>query len=100
MLLPLSYLGSSTGEASRRPLAEGSLHILLILNYYRTCISVDYVKDKSDNSSSKALLKEETYFAENPFCKALENARDIECMTICIADLFCLIEDLVIFSNA
>ncbi|KAL8481656.1 hypothetical protein ACS0TY_027966 [Phlomoides rotata] len=78
MLLPFSYLGSSAGEASKRPLAEGSLHVLLILSYYRKCISVNYVKDKSHHSSSEALLKEETYFSENPFCKALENAQDIE----------------------
>ncbi|KAK6117208.1 hypothetical protein DH2020_049087 [Rehmannia glutinosa] len=40
--------------------------------------AVDYVKYKSDNNSSEALLKEETYFSENPFRKALENAQDIE----------------------
>ncbi|KAK6130247.1 hypothetical protein DH2020_036057 [Rehmannia glutinosa] len=39
--------------------------------------AVEYVKYKSDNNSSEALLKEETYFSENPF-KALENAQDIE----------------------
>lgn len=87
MLLPFSYLGSSAGEASRRPLAEGSLHVVLILNYYRKCISVDYVKDNIRNSSSEALLKEETYFSENPFCKALESARDIECMIIFKTDI-------------
>ncbi|KAI3469624.1 hypothetical protein Pfo_026287 [Paulownia fortunei] len=77
MLLPFNYLVSSTGEASRSPLAEGSLNVLLILSYYHKCISVDYVKE-IDNSSSVSLPKEETYFSENPFCKALENARDIE----------------------
>ncbi|KAK4381769.1 Dymeclin [Sesamum angolense] len=51
MLLPLSYIVSST---------------------------VDYVKDKSDDGSFEPLQKEETYFAENPFRKAVENARDIE----------------------
>ncbi|KAK6130182.1 hypothetical protein DH2020_036098 [Rehmannia glutinosa] len=78
MFLPFNYLVSSTGEASRSPLAEGSLNVLLILSYYHKCISVDYVKYKSDNNSSEALLKEETYFSENPFRKALENAQDIE----------------------
>ncbi|KAL6548364.1 hypothetical protein OROGR_008785 [Orobanche gracilis] len=78
MLLPFSYLVSSTGEASRSPLAEGSLHVLLILSYYRKCSSVNYVKYKSDNSSSESLLKEEIYFSENPFRKALENTQDIE----------------------
>ncbi|KAG8370268.1 hypothetical protein BUALT_Bualt14G0099200 [Buddleja alternifolia] len=78
VLLPFSYLVSSTGEASRSAIAEGSLNVLLILSYYRKCISVDYVKDKSDNSGSESLLKEETFFSENPFCKAVENVRDIE----------------------
>ncbi|KAL0376655.1 UNVERIFIED_CONTAM: Dymeclin [Sesamum calycinum] len=40
--------------------------------------AVDYVKDKSDDGSFEPLQKEETYFAENPFRKAVENARDIE----------------------
>ncbi|KAH6821680.1 dyggve-melchior-clausen syndrome protein [Perilla frutescens var. hirtella] len=78
VLLPFNYLVSSTGEASRSSLAEGSLHVLLILSYYRKCISVDYVKDENLNSSSVSLRKEETYFSENPFCKALENALDVE----------------------
>lgn len=78
VLLPLNYLVSSIGEASRSSIAEGSLHVLLILSFYRKCISVDYVKDKSLNSSSESLPKEETYFSENPFCKALENALDVE----------------------
>ncbi|XP_020547879.1 dymeclin isoform X3 [Sesamum indicum] len=78
MLLPFNYLVSSTGEASRSPLAENSLNVLLILCHYHKCISVDYVKDKSQNSSSQSLPKEETYFSENPFCRAVENVRDIE----------------------
>ncbi|KAL0348902.1 UNVERIFIED_CONTAM: Dymeclin [Sesamum angustifolium] len=78
MLLPFSYIVSSTGEASRSPLAEGSLNILLVLIYHHKCLSVDYVKDKSDDGSFEPLQKEETYFAENPFRKAVENARDIE----------------------
>ncbi|KAK4434054.1 Dymeclin [Sesamum alatum] len=78
MLLPFNYLVSSTGEASRSPLAENSLNVLLILCHYHKCISVDNVKDKSHNSSSESLPKEETYFSENPFCRAIENVRDIE----------------------
>ncbi|KAL0287290.1 UNVERIFIED_CONTAM: Dymeclin [Sesamum calycinum] len=78
MLLPFNYLVSSTGEASRSPLAENSLNVLLILCHYHKCISVDNVKDKSHNSSSESLPKEETYFSENPFCRAVENVRDIE----------------------
>lgn len=78
VLFPFNYLVSSTGEASRSSLAEGSLHVLLILSYYRKCISVDYVKDNSLNSNSESLPNEETYFSENPFCKALENGLDVE----------------------
>ncbi|PIN06670.1 Proteins containing regions of low-complexity [Handroanthus impetiginosus] len=78
MLLPFNYLVSSTGEASRSPLAESSINVLLVLCHYHKCISVDYVKDKSDNSSSESLPKDETYFLENPFCKAVENVRDTE----------------------
>ncbi|XP_042038260.1 dymeclin-like isoform X1 [Salvia splendens] len=78
VLFPINYLVSSTGEASRRLLAEDSLHVLLILCYYRKCVSVDYSKDNSLNNSSESLLKEETYFSENPFCKALQNVMDVE----------------------
>ncbi|KAK4383343.1 Dymeclin [Sesamum angolense] len=78
MLLPFNYLVSSAGEASRSPLAENSLNVLLILCHYHKSISVDNVKDKSHNSSSESLPKEETYFSENPFCRAVENVRDIE----------------------
>ncbi|KAL1543304.1 dymeclin-like [Salvia divinorum] len=74
VLFPISYLVSSTGETSRRSLAEDSLHVLLILSYYRKCVSVDYAKD----NSSESLQKEETYFSENPFCKALQNVMDVE----------------------
>lgn len=48
---------------------------------------MDYAKDKSFNSSSESLQKEETYFSENPFCKALQNVMDVECMILCIPDL-------------
>ncbi|KAL2469817.1 Dymeclin [Abeliophyllum distichum] len=78
MLLPFNYLVSSTGEASRSSLAENSLNILLILIHYHKCVAVDYVKDKTDNSTSDPLPKEESFFLENPFCKAVENARDIQ----------------------
>ncbi|KAK6122694.1 hypothetical protein DH2020_043563 [Rehmannia glutinosa] len=91
MLLPFNYLASSTGEASRSRLAESSLNVLLILSHYHR-ISVDYVKDKSDNGSSESLAKEETYFSENPFCKAVENVRDIDCMILYITR-FCYFLD-------
>lgn len=79
VLLPFNYLVNSSGEASRSSLADSSLNILLTLIHYRKCVLVESVKDRSDDSAtSDYILKEETYFSENPYCKALENARDIE----------------------
>ncbi|GFY85032.1 hypothetical protein Acr_03g0018060 [Actinidia rufa] len=78
VLLPFSYFVNSSGEATRSPLAYSSLHVLLILIHYRKCVLAT-VKDRSDDSAtSDLLLRESTYFSQNPFCKALENARDIE----------------------
>ncbi|KAI8011796.1 hypothetical protein LOK49_LG06G02871 [Camellia lanceoleosa] len=58
---------------------HGSLHLLLILIYYRKCVMEETLKDKSDDSAtSDFLLKENTYFSESSYCKALENVRDIE----------------------
>lgn len=82
MLLPLNFLVGSTDEAFRRPLPECSLNVLLVLVHYRKFNCMDYVVDKTDNSTSESLRKEETYFSENPFCKAVENARDIQCMIL------------------
>lgn len=77
VLLPFNLFVGSTGEATRSPLAENSLNVLLILIHYRKCIGMDCVKDRGDHSS-ESLPKEDAYFSENPYCKALENARDIE----------------------
>ena len=79
MLLPLSYFVSSSAEASRSQLADSSINILLILIHYRKCILVESVKNSVAGVTSESLLKEETYFAENRYCKALENVRDVEC---------------------
>ncbi|KAI8024466.1 Dymeclin [Camellia lanceoleosa] len=79
VLSPFNFFISSSGEATRRPLADSSLHVLLILIYYRKCVMKETLKDKSDDSAtSDFLLKENTYFSENSDCKALENVRDIE----------------------
>ncbi|KAK6780924.1 hypothetical protein RDI58_023108 [Solanum bulbocastanum] len=77
VLLPLNFFASSSNEASRSPLADNSLNILLILVHYRKSLGMDHFKDKIDYSSPDSLPKEESFF-ENPYCKALENARDIE----------------------
>lgn len=80
MLLPLNYLVNPSGGASRSPLADISLSVLLALIHYRKCVLVESVKDRSDEiATSQHVLKEETYFSANPYCKALENAKDIKC---------------------
>lgn len=78
VLLPLSYFVNSSVEASRSQLADSSINILLILIHYRKCILVESVKSSNASVTSESLLKDETYFAENPYCKALENVRDVE----------------------
>lgn len=77
VLLPFSFFVSSSGEATRNPLVYNSLHVLLILIHYRKCV-LETVKDRSDDSAS-SLPKENSYFSENPYCKALENAKDVDC---------------------
>lgn len=61
-------------------MADCSLHVLLILNYYHKCIvGEESITDRSDDSAtSDSRSKVNTYFSDNPYCKALENARDIE----------------------
>ncbi|KAA8548686.1 hypothetical protein F0562_000370 [Nyssa sinensis] len=79
VLLPFNYFVNTSGVASRSPLADSSLHVLLILIHYHKCVLMEPVKDGSDDSGiSDSIPKENTYFSENPYCKALENAKDIE----------------------
>ncbi|KAK6914000.1 hypothetical protein RJ641_021321 [Dillenia turbinata] len=80
VLLPIKYLVSSSGDGSRSPLAESSLHVLLILIHYRKCLECDELENgrSNDSATSDSLLKVNTHFSENPYRKALENARDIE----------------------
>ncbi|EPS63352.1 hypothetical protein M569_11433, partial [Genlisea aurea] len=76
--LPFNYLVNSTGEGSRSRLAEASLNVLLVLINYRKRIFEDYDKNKLESDITEPFKKEETYFSENPFSKALDNARDTE----------------------
>ncbi|CAL1411269.1 unnamed protein product [Linum trigynum] len=77
VLLPFNYLVSSSGQGVRNPLAECSLHVLLILNYYRKCnLADESITDRSDDSGTSDSLSKS--FVENPYCKALENMRDID----------------------
>ncbi|XP_043692031.1 dymeclin-like isoform X2 [Telopea speciosissima] len=80
VLFPFSYFVSSSGEGSRSPLAENSLFGLLILIHYRKCNVVDesFLDKSEDDATMDYLLKDGSNFSENPYCKALENARDIE----------------------
>lgn len=81
VLLPLNYLVNSSGEGSRSPLAECSLHVLLVLIHYRKCVDGDvFIVDGSDDhAASDSSLKRNTCFSQNPYCRALENATDVEC---------------------
>ncbi|PON79978.1 Dymeclin [Parasponia andersonii] len=80
VLLPFNYLLSSSGEGSRSPLADCSLHVLLILIHYRKCVvENEFITDQSDDTAaSDSNLKQNTCFSDNPFCKALVNATDVE----------------------
>lgn len=80
VLLPLTYFADSAKEASRSPLAESSLNILILLIHYRKCVLLNHGKDTSDGTAtSDSSLKEDTYISENPYCKALGSAKDVEC---------------------
>ncbi|WCJ23861.1 hypothetical protein M5689_005863 [Euphorbia peplus] len=80
VLLPFNYLVSSNGDSIRNSLADCSLHILLILNYYHKCVVVDeqITERSNDSATSNSLTKADVYFSDNPYCKALGNTRDIE----------------------
>lgn len=79
VLLPLTYFTDSAKEASRSPLAESSLNILILLIHYRKCVLLNHGKDTSDGTAtSDSSLKEDTYISENPYCKALGSAKDVE----------------------
>ncbi|XP_023540622.1 dymeclin-like [Cucurbita pepo subsp. pepo] len=78
VLMPFNYLVSSTAQGSRSPLADCSLHVLLVLIHYRKCIVSNGSVASGDSISSDSLLKENSTFYDNPYCKALENASDVE----------------------
>ncbi|KAF3957893.1 hypothetical protein CMV_017140 [Castanea mollissima] len=80
VLLPFSYLVSSSGGGSRNPLSDCSLLVLLVLIHFHKCVvNNESMTDRSiDSATSDSLLKENTYFSDNPYCKALQNATDFE----------------------
>ncbi|CAN7038872.1 unnamed protein product [Brassica oleracea var. botrytis] len=80
VLLPLNYLVNNSGDGSKHPLAEFSLHVLLILtNYHKPIMSDESLTDKSDDSAtSESVSKGHAFSSGNIFSKALANARDVE----------------------
>ncbi|CAI8604607.1 unnamed protein product [Vicia faba] len=80
VLLPFSYLVSSSGEGSRNAIADSSLDVLLVLIHYHKCaLSEAYSAiENKKSSASDVLLKENPHFSDNPYCKALEHAIDCE----------------------
>ncbi|KAI3847017.1 hypothetical protein MKW92_029432 [Papaver armeniacum] len=80
VLLPFSYFNSSSVQGSRNPLADNSLLVLLVLTHYRRCVmmSESITSNNDVNVESDTVMKETSYFIDNPYCKALQSARDIE----------------------
>uniref|UniRef100_M4DFM1 Dymeclin n=1 Tax=Brassica campestris TaxID=3711 RepID=M4DFM1_BRACM len=80
VLLPLNYLVNNSGDGSKHPLAEFSLHVLLILtNYHKPIMSDEFLTDKSyDSATSESISKGHAFSSGNIFSKALANARDVE----------------------
>ncbi|KRG94388.1 hypothetical protein GLYMA_19G081300v4, partial [Glycine max] len=80
VLFPFSYLINSSSEGSRNPIADSSLQVLLVLIHYHKClVSEGYSVLKNQvSASSDSLPKENTYFSNNPYCRALERATDCE----------------------
>lgn len=93
MLLPFNFLVSSSGEGSRSLLADCSLHVLLILSHYRKCVAGNEpITDISnDTTASDSLLKGSTQFSDNPYCKALEHATDVECKMLSCLYLYLIL---------
>ncbi|PAN28238.1 hypothetical protein PAHAL_5G139500 [Panicum hallii] len=82
VLLPyytFNYLVSSTPEGATSQLADNSLLVLLVMIHYRKCISTnDSIPSNNTYTGSDTNDKEAQVFHENPYCKALNNAKDIQ----------------------
>jgi hypothetical protein len=84
VLLPyytFNYLVSASAEGATSQLADNSLVVLLILIHYRKCISTNesIPTDSIYMSDSNTNVKDAPAFHENPYCRALNNANDIQC---------------------
>ncbi|KAM3332872.1 hypothetical protein ACQJBY_028165 [Aegilops geniculata] len=83
VLLPyytFNYFVSASAEGATSQLADNSLLVLLILIHYRKCISMNesIPTDSVYMSDSNTNVKDAPAFHENPYCKALNNAKDIQ----------------------
>ena len=84
VLLPyytFNYFVSASAEGATSQLADNSLLVLLILIHYRKCISMNesIPTDSVYMSDTNTNVKDAPAFHENPYCKALNNAKDIQC---------------------
>ncbi|KAK7270560.1 hypothetical protein RIF29_23790 [Crotalaria pallida] len=82
VLLPFSYLVNSSSEGgSISPIADSSLHVLLVLIHYHKCVvNEDYsvIENNKSSASDSSSLKENPHFSDNPYCKTLEHTIDCE----------------------
>ncbi|OEL23641.1 Dymeclin [Dichanthelium oligosanthes] len=82
VLLPyytFNYLVSSTPEGATSQLADNSLLVLLVMIHYRKCISTnESIPSNNIYTGSDTNDKDAQVFHENPYCKALNNAKDIQ----------------------
>lgn len=90
VLLPyytFNYLLNSSSHGARSLLADKSLFVLLVLIHYRKCIAVESFADSSLGGVDSTIYN--LSFYDNPYRKALENARDIQCKTCFSLCPFC-----------
>uniref|UniRef100_A0A0D6R327 Dymeclin n=1 Tax=Araucaria cunninghamii TaxID=56994 RepID=A0A0D6R327_ARACU len=73
-----NYLVNSSGEISRRPLADNSLLLLLVLIHYRKSLPLEEATVHKLEVNGSGGLGDNMGFHHNPYSKALETARDIE----------------------
>ncbi|KAK9086993.1 hypothetical protein Syun_029387 [Stephania yunnanensis] len=80
VLFPFSFFVNSSSGASRNPLAVNSLNVLLVLIHYRKHVLADEgtTYNCEDNMNTHSLSKSSYHFSKNPYCKILENSRDVE----------------------
>jgi hypothetical protein len=81
VLLPyytFNYLVSSNAEGASSQLADNSLLVLLILIHYRKCITMSESFPSSNvyTSDLNTNVKDAPAFHDNPYYKALSNAKD------------------------